>query len=288
MAEPRTRLGIFARNITSNLAGYIVGAAVAIFLSPFVIRELGTIQYGLWVILVSMTGYYGLLDLGVRSAVGQYVTRYWAKQEIEGVNRTMSTSFVLLCLVATIAVCVTIALWFLLPGWIDQKNVAAVANGDPAVTAEELKTLIADTKLAMIISGLGIALGIPMALWATITYAKERFEIANAIGISERLAVAGFTVWALFEGYGIIGVALATTSSQLLAGSARIWVGFRIMPELNVSLRRFSKDSVKELASLRHPTTLSSTPPTESSSTWTSSSSRRSWRSPPSRTTRSG
>lgn len=249
MAEPRTRLGIFARNITSNLAGYVVGAAVAIFLSPFVIRELGPIQYGLWVILVSMTGYYGLLDLGVRSAVGQYVTRYWAKKDLDGVNRTMSTSFVLLCAVALLAVLVTIVLWFLLPGWIEAKNATAIAEGEPAVDAEGLVQLIADTQLAMLVSGIGIALGIPMALWATITYAKERFEIANAIGISERLVIAGLTVLALIYDHGVIGVAVATVGTQLLAGIVRIWVGFKIMPGLSVRPAHFSRDSVKELAS---------------------------------------
>ncbi len=40
-------------------------------------------------LIVGMTGYYGLLDLGIRSAVGQYVTRYWTAGDMEGVNRTL-------------------------------------------------------------------------------------------------------------------------------------------------------------------------------------------------------
>ena len=40
----------------------------------------------MWALLVACTGYYGLMDLGIRSAVGQYVTRYWAKDDIDGVS----------------------------------------------------------------------------------------------------------------------------------------------------------------------------------------------------------
>ena len=45
-----------------------------------------------------------------------------------------------------------------------------------------LAQLIADSEIAMQIAGVGIALGIPAALWASVTYARERFDIANAIG----------------------------------------------------------------------------------------------------------
>ena len=80
MTQPRQ--GIFARNISSNLAGFLVSAVVALLLSPFIIRTLGDVKYGLWTLLISLTGYYGILDLGVRSAVGHYVTRYWAKNDV--------------------------------------------------------------------------------------------------------------------------------------------------------------------------------------------------------------
>ena len=52
------------RNIASNWAGYVVQVAVGFFLTPFVVHSLGETQYGVWTLVVGVTGYYGLLDLG--------------------------------------------------------------------------------------------------------------------------------------------------------------------------------------------------------------------------------
>ena len=240
MAASRKR--VFARNITSNLAGYAVSAVVALFLSPFVVSALGGLHYGLWTLLVSLTGYYGLLDLGVRSAVGQYVTRYWARDDMVGVSRTFSTSMVLLCGVAFVGILVTLGLTWYLPSFLEANN-----TGETALEPAALEVLIHDARIAMMICGGGIALGIPMALWATATYAQERFDISNAVGIAERLILAALIVWTLQEGHGVIGLAAVTVGTQFLASTARMIIAYKLMPGLSVSIRNFAKESVREL-----------------------------------------
>ena len=51
-------------NIRSNWVGYAVNAAVTMLLTPFVLRQLGEARYGVWILTMSIFGYYGLLDLG--------------------------------------------------------------------------------------------------------------------------------------------------------------------------------------------------------------------------------
>ena len=82
------------RNILSNWTSYLVTAAVGFLLAPVVVHSLGNTGYGLWTLVLSMTGYFGLLDLGIRSSVGRFVTRYLALNDEESVNRTVSTAFV--------------------------------------------------------------------------------------------------------------------------------------------------------------------------------------------------
>ena len=240
MAE--TGKGKFARNISSNIAGYLVSAAVALFLSPFVIGKLGDVHYGLWAMLISVTGYYGLLDLGVRSAVGLFVTRYWAGEDMAGINRTLNTATVLLSGVAVLAMVVTVVITLLLPSWI-----TAEATGAAALTGVELATLIDDVQTALLIAGSGIAIGLPLALWSTVAYARKRFDISNAIGIGERLAVAAATVVALNQGGGIVALATVTVSTQLLAAVVRVVVAFRLMPALQLRPSLSSWASVREL-----------------------------------------
>src|SRR5882672_10468869 len=70
---PSSRL---ARNILSNWTCYVFSMALNFFVAPYVVRHLGNEQYGVWTIVLSLTGYLGLLDLGVRGAVTRYTARY--------------------------------------------------------------------------------------------------------------------------------------------------------------------------------------------------------------------
>jgi O-antigen/teichoic acid export membrane protein len=84
------------RNVLSNWTSYVVTAAIGFVLAPVVVHSLGNTGYGLWTLILSMTGYFGLLDLGIRSSVGRFVTRHLALGDEVSVNRIASTAFAIL------------------------------------------------------------------------------------------------------------------------------------------------------------------------------------------------
>jgi len=47
----------------------LTGLLSAFFLSPSVVRKPGNTYYGVWNIVMDMTGYQGLLEMGVRQTV---------------------------------------------------------------------------------------------------------------------------------------------------------------------------------------------------------------------------
>ena len=57
---------VILRNIFSNWTGYLITILVGFFLAPFVLHHLGNTGYGVWTLVLSLTGYFGLLDLGIR------------------------------------------------------------------------------------------------------------------------------------------------------------------------------------------------------------------------------
>ena len=60
-----SRARIYARNLFANWVGYGANLLVMFFMSPFVVHTLGDGTYGLWSLLMSITGYLGLVDVGV-------------------------------------------------------------------------------------------------------------------------------------------------------------------------------------------------------------------------------
>ena len=218
------------RNVLSNWAGYGVSIAVAIFLSPFVVHSLGDGAYGMWTLLVSLTGYYGLLDLGIRSGVGQYVTRYWAQGDMDGVNRTMNTALVVLTGIAAVAIIATCVIAWMLPQWF---------------TAEDIPA--SDLQLAMLIMGVGFSLTLPMMVFGTATTARQRFDVAHGIGISTRLVGAAAVIIALRSGYGLVGLAAVDACIKIGGYVIRWIVAYRMLPGLTISLRLASRASFREI-----------------------------------------
>src|SRR5262249_54703595 len=74
------------------------------FLSPFVVHRLGNSAYGVWTLMVSLTGYLGLLDFGVRGSVTRYVARFHARGEHDSAGRLVSTALMIFSCAGILAI----------------------------------------------------------------------------------------------------------------------------------------------------------------------------------------
>jgi O-antigen/teichoic acid export membrane protein len=87
--------GSFGRNIIANWSAFLISAGVSFFLSPFVVKSLGNVSYGVWVLIGSLVGYLGLLDFGVRGAVTRFVARYHSENDPGECGRIVSAGILL-------------------------------------------------------------------------------------------------------------------------------------------------------------------------------------------------
>jgi O-antigen/teichoic acid export membrane protein len=74
------------------LVGAATNVLVGIFLSPFILHRLGDAAYGIWVLIFSVTGYYGMFDLGIRSSIIRYVSKYIATGDKEKLAQFVNTA----------------------------------------------------------------------------------------------------------------------------------------------------------------------------------------------------
>src|ERR1700674_1012738 len=91
------------RNVFSNWGSIAVAMAINVFLSPYVVHHLGNAVYGVWTVILSLTGYLGLLDLGVRGAVTRYVAKFHAERDHRRAGEVASSAMVIFGTVGLIA-----------------------------------------------------------------------------------------------------------------------------------------------------------------------------------------
>src|SRR3954464_10362287 len=68
-----------------------INVGLGIVLMPFTVRHLGPSEYGLWMLVASLTYYFQLLDLGYGSGLVRHIADADARGDIERVNNTLST-----------------------------------------------------------------------------------------------------------------------------------------------------------------------------------------------------
>src|SRR5215471_17845581 len=96
------------KNVGSSWFSLGTSILVGIFLSPFILHRLGDTAYGIWILIFSVTGYYGLFDLGIRSSVIRYVSTYTATGDQEGLAKLINTSLATYTAIGTLAMVVTL------------------------------------------------------------------------------------------------------------------------------------------------------------------------------------
>jgi O-antigen/teichoic acid export membrane protein len=182
--------GRILRNMFSNSASYLVTAVIGFALAPFIVHSLGNTGYGLWTLVLALTGYFGLLDLGIRSSVGRFVARYVALGDEENVNRTVSTAFVMLSAASCVALLTT---WVVVQFFFDSFKV------EPQYAASG--------KTALLVTGLNMACILPLGVFSAVLIAIERFDIVSGITLTMELLRAALVVTVLKSGYGLTGLA---------------------------------------------------------------------------------
>jgi len=231
MTNSRTpQVGIILRNILSNWAGLLLSVLIGFFLSPFVVHRLGNTGYGLWTLVVSLTGYFGLLDLGIRSSVGRYVARYLARQDRENVNRTVSTAFAMLAVGGLLVlVAAPLLVHFVFQFFKIEAGYESSA------------------KIALLILAADVSLALPLGVFTGVLFSLERYDVLNAVSITGSLIRAGLIITLLSRGYGLVALAVVSVAVSTLENLARLYLASSLYPPLRLRLSLVSTTNLREL-----------------------------------------
>lgn len=188
------------RNVGSSWFGLAVNMLVGFFLSPFILHRLGDEAFGLWVLVFSLTGYYGLFDLGIRSSIIKHVAHYAATKDEQGLARTINTSLFAYSCVALVLLLGTFVASLYVDRWFQ------VSPG-----------FLPTVRLLFLIVGSAVALGFPLGVFGGVLEGLQKFYWLNFTQIVSTLLRALLIIIALEQGYGLLTVAVITVALPLAA-----------------------------------------------------------------------
>lgn len=234
MARPTERRVLL--NTLSNFTGNFVSMAGWLLVTPFILRQVGDTDFGLWMLVSSVTSYGTLLDFGVAGAITKYIAEYRATRQIEQAHILTATSLSIYSVTGLIVVLVCAVIAPALP---------ALFNIPP-----EKHTLAV---WLVFLSGLNVGISIPGAMAAAVLRGLQRFDLINLINIAGTLLQLTAFVAVLQMGAGILALAAIAAAVRLLKQIPSVWCIYRIAPELRFGWRGAQVQAVRTVISFSWP-----------------------------------
>ena len=222
---------VLARNTIWNYAGFAINLVANLVMLPLVVSQIGEAAAGVWLLMSSVTGYMGLLELGIVPSLTQSIASSLARADRGAVSRATSNALVLLIGLATLAL-------LLLP--------AVPVIVDLLRVPIELEQQV---DIAFRITVIGFALRMPLAAFQGVLLGCQRQDRANQLWIGMALAKFVVAIVVLSLGYGLIGLVISEMVIHLLAGGFQIrWV-FTEVTDLTISWHLVAWTDIRTLMS---------------------------------------
>ena len=221
-----------ARNAVSNYARFFGNGVVSFLLTPLMVHVLGDRDYGLWITVFSLTGYFGLVDQGLRPSLVRYVSRERAAGDGEALSSTLSSALLLYTIAGLLVAAGSIGMAFGFGPWFH-------------LAPQQIPV----ARATLILTGISLALGFPFSVFAAALSGLQRYDIANALGIVVLIVRALAFVVALRMGGGLVALAWVALATNLLGYLMTLIAVRRLIPDARYAWRYVNRPHVRRIAS---------------------------------------
>ncbi|HEV2710980.1 MAG TPA: flippase [Edaphobacter sp.] len=212
----------FAINVVMNWIAMAVGMAVPFFLTPIVVRSLGTDAYGVWILAASTVSYLGILDLGLRSAVIRFVSKAKAQAKPEDARSAIGAALWFRLLIAAgVAVLSVVLAWVF-----------------PDLFKKIPPDLVRAAQITVLMFALGVAITLISGVFGAVLAAINRFDVLSTISMVQTVARAAGVILILHRGHGLVALAYWEVTVALLGGVATCGIALKLFPPCRVRIAR--------------------------------------------------
>ena len=219
------------KNAAANVVRGGATAMVAVALPPFLTRLMSPESYGAWALVLQVSAYVGYLDFGIQTAVGRFVAYANEKRDNTHRDRIVSTAIVGLVVAGIVGLC----------------GCAVLALGLPTIFRQMPRALVGDARVALILVGGSLAVGLPASVFSGIFVGLQRNEVpAVIVGIS-RIFSAILLVVVVHRGGRLSQMGAVVAVVNLVSYGLQYLIYRKMVPDAHPSVRLLSRKTSREL-----------------------------------------
>jgi O-antigen/teichoic acid export membrane protein len=207
----------------------VIHVAITFFLTPIVIARLGAEGYGVWILVQSFTGYYSLLDMGLRAGVTQTVT-----SRIASGNMLSLVSYIS----GTLPMLVRISMFIALAGFVVGYILTNTLTVSPSLQASLLPMVVVQT--------IGIGISLISFPFTSVLIGMQRYDLSAGVAVSTRLINALATVLVLNYTNNVFFLSIVHFAVNALDDLIRCTIAYRLIPLLSQVRPKNNRSEVRE------------------------------------------
>lgn len=179
----------------------VLSNAIGLVLTPFIIKQLGQSEYGLYILLGSLVAYISLIDFGLNNTVVRFIAKFRANADANGEKNFLATVLIIYFVISSIVILLGFIFYFNIDLIFDKLNESEIGT--------------AKTLLLLLIFNLAISL--PGGVFTGICNGYEKFVFPRASKIVRYLvrSLLVFTILT-YGGKSISMVVIDTVLNVLL------------------------------------------------------------------------
>lgn len=226
-----------SRTIIKNAAANVVsgGAAaiLAVALPPFLVRLLPPAVFGAWALVLDVAALANLLRYGLQTAVGKYLAEAYELRQVERCDQLVNAALALLAGLGALAFLAVVVVAWQFGRWFHQ-----VPAG-----------LVPDARIALLLVGTTLALGLPFAVFGGIFTGQQRFEFPAGInGGCKLVLVVVLILIARAPHPTLEKLAWGWSAVMVASYGVQYWLCRWFGPPFRLSLQRIHAPAARELA----------------------------------------
>ena len=219
------------KNAAANVVRGGAAAMVAVALPPFLTRLMPADAFGAWSLVLQVSAYVGYLDFGVQTAVGRFVAYANENRDTSHRDGIVSTALATLGLAGMIGFVGTSLLAFFLP---------TIFRQMPPI-------LVGDSRLALLLVGGSLAVGLPASVFNGVFVGLQRNEVPAVIIGGSRIFSAISLVFVVRHGGHLAQMGIAVAAVNLASYSLQYLAYRKMVPDTHASIRLLSRKTSREL-----------------------------------------
>ena len=185
---PNSKYSSLLKNSLWGSGSFIFITLISFLILPFIINKLSIEGYGIYILITSLVGFYGILDLGLGSALIKYVAELYEKNDHKNLNNYINSSVIFQGLIGLLS---SIAIMFF------SKNIINLLNISQGNDQEATYSLN--------LCAIGFFFTFIGGAYKAVLQGLQLYKVSSLMDSIINLALNIFVAIVLYMGYGLIG-----------------------------------------------------------------------------------